>query len=62
MKCPYRECDFEGTQAEVDNHLSYMTTMVKDREHQPDQHRAECPCAGAHTDTQAAHGRLGRPI
>lgn len=34
VKCPYRECDYEGNELEVDDHVRYMTTVVNDREHQ----------------------------
>jgi hypothetical protein len=25
MKCPYDDCPFEGTEAEVEDHIAYMT-------------------------------------
>jgi hypothetical protein len=31
-KCPY--CDFEGSEDEVDDHIVYMITVVKDKEHE----------------------------
>lgn len=35
-KCPYDDCPFEGTEGEVDDHVSYMTsTMLNDPEHAP---------------------------
>ena len=35
-KCPYDDCPFEGTEGEVDDHVSYMTsTMLNDPDHAP---------------------------
>ena len=31
-RCPY--CHYEGRQDQVDDHLVYMTTMVRDPEHE----------------------------
>lgn len=35
MKCPYANCPFEGTQKEVDDHVTYMIS-VGDKDHDSD--------------------------
>ena len=38
--CPYGDCSFQGTKAEVDDHVAYMTSvMLNDKGHAPDQLR-----------------------
>lgn len=32
MNCPYIECPFQGTQAEVDDHVAYMVS-IEDPDH-----------------------------
>jgi len=32
MRCPYKDCTFQGTQEAVDDHVSYMA-MIDDPDH-----------------------------
>lgn len=36
--CPYGDCPFQGTEAEVDDHVGYMTTF-DDPDHRVDKLR-----------------------
>lgn len=38
-RCPFRDCDFEGTDEEVADHVAYMTSVVCDREHDEENRR-----------------------
>jgi hypothetical protein len=35
-RCPYDDCPFEGTQAEVDDHVGYLGSCF-DPDHAPDK-------------------------
>lgn len=37
MRCPYSECPFEGTQQEVDEHVTYVAS-IDDPDHTPDKY------------------------
>jgi hypothetical protein len=37
-RCPYNGCTFEGTEAEVDDHVVYVVGM-DDPDHAPDKHK-----------------------
>ena len=38
IRCPYDDCAFQGTQAQVDDHVCYMTsTMLNDPDHAPNK-------------------------
>lgn len=38
MNCPYDDCPFEGTEAEVDDHVAYLTSF-DDPDHAVDRLR-----------------------
>lgn len=57
-RCPYGECTFAGSEAEVDDHVAYMTRLgADDPEHATDQLRgygeAELPRSAESASTDA---------
>ena len=38
-QCPYDDCGFEGSEADVDEHITYMIGVVQDPDHAADKRR-----------------------
>jgi hypothetical protein len=38
-RCPYGDCTFRGTSAQVDDHVVYMTSVVQDKDHEERKRR-----------------------